>query len=405
MTASLMLTISLIVLGVSIHDIVLTFIFLGLGSLFGYYLRVTTDRVMLLKDKILNDARNEENSVTQTNKKLSNDKLYLEKAVYDISSLYQAPKAMISSISLIELLDALKKSIEGYFNFTRCRILIFSFKDEEPKIEKIFTVPEVNDENGESQTYDNSLLGTLSKKKELLMIDKSAGMAAPNGLELDEQIDSFMAIPLTAGERFNGIFVMEGIFTEDMLRLAILAYQFAMVLERIRLYELVQELAITDGLTKVFVRRYFMERFHEEIERAQNFNTHLSLIMLDLDNFKKCNDEYGHLVGDVVLKETSEVLKQNLREIDIIGRYGGEEFSIILPETTKEAAQAVCERLRGAVENSLIKAYDETIKLTVSAGVTAYPDDTSEPKQLIDKADQMLYRAKSEGKNRVVVYG
>jgi diguanylate cyclase (GGDEF)-like protein len=127
--------------------------------------------------------------------------------------------------------------------------------------------------------------------------------------------------------------------------------------------------------------------------------------MVDIDHFKKCNDRYGHLVGDVVLKEIAGIMKKNLREIDIIGRYGGEEFSIMLPDTSKEGAIIVGERLRRAVEGCRITAYDETINTTISIGITAFPDDTDEISQLIDKADQMLYKAKEEGRNRLMVYG
>jgi diguanylate cyclase (GGDEF)-like protein len=177
-----------------------------------------------------------------------------------------------------------------------------------------------------------------------------------------------------------------------------------MVLERIRLYELVQELAITDGLTGIFVRRHFIDRLSEEVDRARYFNTRVSFLMVDIDHFKLCNDKYGHLVGDMVLKEASSIMKKNLREIDIIGRYGGEEFSVILPETLKKDAAMVAERLRSSVEQTKISAYDENIDVTISIGISTFPDDTDEPNQLIDKADQMLYKAKEQGRNRVVLY-
>jgi diguanylate cyclase (GGDEF)-like protein len=106
----------------------------------------------------------------------------------------------------------------------------------------------------------------------------------------------------------------------------------------------------------------------------------------------------------VVLRETASAMKKNLREIDIIGRYGGEEFVVMLPETTKEGASVVGERLRNAVETANISAYDEKMNARISIGITTFPDDADEISQLIDKADQMLYKAKETGRNRVVAY-
>jgi diguanylate cyclase len=126
--------------------------------------------------------------------------------------------------------------------------------------------------------------------------------------------------------------------------------------------------------------------------------------MIDIDYFKTCNDEFGHLVGDAVLRETAAIMKKNLREIDIIGRYGGEEFSVILPDTPKDGALVVGERMRKAVETTGISAYDENINVKISIGIATYPDDADEINQLIDRADQMLYKAKETGRNKTVVY-
>jgi diguanylate cyclase (GGDEF)-like protein len=123
--------------------------------------------------------------------------------------------------------------------------------------------------------------------------------------------------------------------------------------------------------------------------------------MLDLDHFKETNDKFGHLVGDVVLKETAVILKDTLREIDIIGRYGGEEFSIVLTGIGREGAAQVAERIRQNVESAVFKAYDEVVSSTVSIGVSVFPDDGVDALNLIESADQALYRAKESGRNKV----
>ncbi|MFH1868576.1 MAG: sensor domain-containing diguanylate cyclase [Candidatus Omnitrophota bacterium] len=401
--ASLVLLVSFIIVGVDIAYIIETLIFLGVCAGGGYYLRYLTQRLLNMKEKVLDVLKEQQASCNQLNEKADADKLYLEKAVYNISSLYQAPKKMVSSTTLAELIDCLKKSVDGYFSFTKTKIIIFSFEDEEPKVYKIYNIPENDKEKAESG-YEESLVNIMKQTKGPLVIDRDSDSVIPEGFVIPEDIRTFLAVPLIVGKRMNGIFVVEGVSSDDLVRFIILAHQFAMVLERIRLYEFVQDLAITDGLTGMFVRRYFLERLGEEIKRAEYFNTRLSFIMVDIDHFKQCNDKYGHLVGDVVLKRIAKILKENLREIDVIGRYGGEEFCILLPETTKDEGAVAGERLRKAVEDSRVDAYDETLKITISVGIAAYPDDTSDLNQLIDRADQMLYKAKEEGRNRVKVY-
>ena len=123
--------------------------------------------------------------------------------------------------------------------------------------------------------------------------------------------------------------------------------------------------------------------------------------MLDLDNFKSYNDRYGHLVGDALLSTVARIIKDNLRQIDIVARYGGEEFSIILPDTDKQEAEYVSSRLRQAIEKEHIRAYDEDLQITVSIGGSIFPKDTNDAQDLVDKADQALYHAKQAGKNQV----
>ena len=127
--------------------------------------------------------------------------------------------------------------------------------------------------------------------------------------------------------------------------------------------------------------------------------------MVDIDYFKECNDRYGHLVGDAVLREVATVIKDNTRQIDIVGRYGGEEFSIILSETSKEGALNASERILKSVEGEKIKAYDEELNLTISIGISSFPQDAKVTQELIDKSDWSLYRAKETGRNRICVYG
>ncbi len=156
-----------------------------------------------------------------------------------------------------------------------------------------------------------------------------------------------------------------------------------------------------DSLTGIGTRRYFLERFSEEIHRSMRHKLNLSFLILDLDYFKQTNDRFGHLVGDVVLREVAVILKSNLREIDVIGRYGGEEFTIVLTGIDREGAFRVAGRIRENIEAAVFRAYDEVITTTVSIGISVFPEDGLDAETLIETADKALYKAKETGRNRV----
>ncbi|MFH1360969.1 MAG: GGDEF domain-containing protein [Candidatus Omnitrophota bacterium] len=202
-----------------------------------------------------------------------------------------------------------------------------------------------------------------------------------------------------------GYLAFKGLLAKDQEKALILSHQFAMALRRVKLYEEVEALAITDSLTQTHTRRYFMDRFEEEIKRANNRKTELSFFIIDVDRFKGFNDKYGHLVGDQILKEIAALIKENVREIDILGRYGGEEFCVVLPDTDHKGAHFAAERIRQAVGESTIKSYDAIVKATVSIGTATTPADGRLPSELIDKADWALYRAKKRGRNCVCSFG
>jgi diguanylate cyclase (GGDEF)-like protein len=152
------------------------------------------------------------------------------------------------------------------------------------------------------------------------------------------------------------------------------------------------DLAVRDGLTGLFNRRYFNELIEVEVNRVKRFPAALSLLMLDIDNFKNYNDTQGHPAGDELLKGAARVLKNSVRAVDIVCRYGGEEFVIILPQANKKAAQIIAERMR--VQMGLY------LPTTISIGIATLPDDASEVEQLVEQADKALYQAKKSGKNK-----
>jgi diguanylate cyclase (GGDEF)-like protein len=222
------------------------------------------------------------------------------------------------------------------------------------------------------------------------------------GGPLPSEYDVFV---LKSKEKKLGVLLYKGLEPKDKEKFAILAHQFALALRRLKLYKEIETLAITDGLTGAYTRRYFIERFDEEIKRSSLHRSSLSFLMIDADHFKMINDEHGHLAGDQVLKEISRIIQENVREIDIVGRFGGEEFCVVLPDTDLEGAIVVAERIRKSAEKRTIKAYDSALRVTLSIGLSMFPSDGIVVEELMDKADWALYRAKSQGRNCVVAFG
>ena len=211
--------------------------------------------------------------------------------------------------------------------------------------------------------------------------------------------------PLTVKETHFGFLVIKGVASEDDPYLSILISPFALGLKRAKLYKMIQELAITDSLTGLYTRRYAMERLKEEFYRSQAHSLNLSFLMIDADDFKDCNDKFGHLVGDIVLSEIGSRIKENIREVDMLARFGGEEFMVFAPGTSKESALLIAERIRKGIEGVPIRAYDEKVPMAVSIGLASFPEDAKSPEDLAGKADWALYQAKKLGKNRVCGFG
>lgn len=215
-------------------------------------------------------------------------------------------------------------------------------------------------------------------------------------------VENIVCLPLVAEEKAIGVMNITnkttgGKFSEEEVEfLSTLAGQVSVTINNANLYHL----AITDGLTQLFINRYFHQKLEEEIARSRRYKRPLSLIMTDIDFFKKFNDTYGHQQGDAVLQTTSRLFRQCARDVDIPCRYGGEEFAVILPETDTAGALEAAERIRKAVE-----AYDfpalkgGTLKVTISVGVATCPDHADSARTLIQKSDEALYVCKDAGRN------
>ena len=188
-----------------------------------------------------------------------------------------------------------------------------------------------------------------------------------------------------------------GFIADDITMLSAVADQAAVSISKAQLWEM----AVNDSLTGLHVRRYFMVRLQEEVSRTERYEKTLSVVMADLDYFKAINDAFGHTAGDQVLKAVGEYLHGSIRDVDSVGRYGGEEFVILLPETEKAAARQLSERLRKGITDMEL---GNLPNITISMGVATFPEDGSTAEELLQKADAALYEAKRRGRNRVVGY-
>jgi len=286
------------------------------------------------------------NSLTQAKDRLDLENRQLNEKFADTLAIYELAKDICNSLEEEKVFAIFNKSLKNYISVGDCRYIkeaadLIKYKD--------YNILPLNIE-------ENQIIGYLA-------VDR---------------------IPEADKEKF-------GILTQQLL----------IGLRRALLYEKVQSLTITDSLTGAYCRRYFLERFSEELKRSKKNKLHLTFLMVDIDNFKQFNDHYGHLVGDAILRQVSKIISEAIRQIDFFGRYGGEEFSIVLAETDRDQANFAAERIRQAIATVSIRVYDEELKVTASIGVSTFPDNALNMQDAIELADQALYLAKETGKNKV----
>ena len=217
---------------------------------------------------------------------------------------------------------------------------------------------------------------------------------------------NYLAVPLHSGKGAFRLLLVgrpnRTLNPQQMEVAAAMAKQVSMALDNAQLIQDLEDLATTDGLTRLYNRRHFMERAESEFLRSQRYKRELSVFLIDADHFKLINDEHGHEGGDRALRMLAEACRQGLRQLDVIGRYGGEELVVLLPETSAALAFEAAERLRHSVEQLQIQGVEGQIRLTVSIGVATAGDHTESVAALINMADRALYEAKRNGRNRVV---
>ncbi len=325
----------------------------------------------------------------------------LEGEVAEITDVYHVTKETSRALHIEELFAISLAISPRLLNAKGLRLLL---RADTPRVLRGVRVPDgrlVNTETGSE---------FLPCEEAILQQVQQSGQPASTATEhlpaaLPDGISQLAWAPLWREERVIGALGADELPHEQLRTLAIVANQVSLQLSRIALYRQVEALAVTDALTGLYVRRHFLERAREELARSERHRLPCTLVMTDLDHFKQMNDAYGHLVGDAILKDVAQLLQRNLREVDLIARFGGEEFIMLLVETKAEHAMPVAQRLRQLVEIHPIRAYDELVTQTISVGMASFPHDGRTIEALIEQADQALYAAKRAGRNRVVYAG
>jgi len=322
--------------------------------------------------------------------------------------IYKINNYINSTLDLKAVLIKVVKLIRKYFNYLICDVLLLDEQKENLYIAASDGYSAESRRNIQIKLGEGVTGKVVATGKPLLVPDvtKFEGY-----ISSEKEVRSEVAVPLKVLDELIGVLNVEStklnaFDKQDLRLLSILSTPVAIAIQNARLHQIMKNLAITDGLTGLYNFRYLKGRLEEEAKRAQRYKRPLALIMADIDCFKKYNDTFGHLEGNRVLKSLAHILKVNVREIDIVGRYGGEEFIIILPEANQEEAREIAERIRLKVEKYKFinnKNQSDEKKLTLSLGVTSCFPEVIAPQGLIYKVDQALYQAKRKGRNRVEV--
>jgi diguanylate cyclase (GGDEF)-like protein len=321
----------------------------------------------------------------------------LDRKVKLLSALFDLGQALVKSLNMGETMRIIVEMTAKVVSYQSCIIFIL---EKGEFIPKQFVSPYDDYIKNISFSMDEGLLGWVASYQKPLLMEDTRDTRLPAVLEYER---SAIILPLMAENEIFGILyigtVEPGTYrTEDLALASTVAYQASMAIKNAELYQKMTTLAITDGLTGLYAHRYFQERLVEEIRWAERYSKHLSLLMLDTDHFKKYNDTLGHPEGDKLLLEIAALLRSYTRESDLVCRYGGDEFALVLRETGKEEAVKIAERIRHAFS---LRFNRENLKITASIGVASFPEDARTKAELVAQADAALYRSKAGGRNKV----
>jgi diguanylate cyclase (GGDEF)-like protein len=335
----------------------------------------------------------------------------VERSKHEHERFYRASSELNRAVTLDEVYDAAIAAARSVCEFEFAAIATYDARKGSHTIRRVV--------GEEAEKLDGTTHRDPSSITSMVVKNKLGLPAGGDWSERDVPVfshpmrirdyESLFVLPLLVKDDVVGTFTVAakrvGAFPTDRREmLGVIANQVAISMQNGRMYEALEEQATTDGLTGLVNHRTFQERFSTMLGRAERHKFPVSLILTDIDHFKKVNDTYGHPTGDEVLRRVAAILKASGRKIDICARYGGEEFAIVLEATDREGARQLAERIRNEVGQQTFQSSKGPFKATLSLGIATYADDAREKADLIAKADQCLYAAKHGGRNRTVCY-
>lgn len=344
-----------------------------------------------------------------------NDLKKLQKSLHNISILYNISQAVNFIDDLKRLLRVILNKALETIEAEKGSLMLYNFAENVLQTKVVYGLADKNLEteinNGLVECskikVGEGIAGTVfvEKKSIISNLGKNDPRYIDNGQEFD--VNSLLCVPLISkGEPIGVINITNKLHgrlfnKQDLEFIEALANQAAIAIDNAKLYEL----ATKDGLTKLYIYRHFYTLLENEIKRSSRYNHEMTLLMMDIDNFKSVNDTYGHPVGDQVLREVANCIAQTIRKIDVASRYGGEEFTVILPETNINDAKIIAERIRKNISKIKINVKDDIyVCPTVSVGMSEYPSCALDEQTLIELADVALYNSKNNGKNCICEY-
>ncbi len=340
----------------------------------------------------------------------------LDRSLHQLSLLFDVTRALGAVSDLTRLLRLILERAIAAVDAEKGSLMLLDDAEEELVVRVVFGLPDkeverkINDGEIECRRFKRGegVAGWVLQTGEVLRVNNTESEGSFTDAE-GSHTQSILCVPLSVDDETIGVInitnrIADGDFgSEDEEILGALADQAAVAIARARLYEA----AITDGLTGLYVRRFTLHRLREELRRARRYGNDLTVVMCDIDHFKKVNDTWGHPAGDAVLVKVAEIITAQLRvEVDVAGRYGGEEFLLVLPETSLNSGVVAAERLRSVIEATDISvAGDETIRVSMSFGLAQFHSESGEAADaVIARADSALYESKGAGRNCVTAH-
>ncbi len=336
---------------------------------------------------------------------LRTTKADLDYRILQLSTLYEVGKAISSELDFRKLQNMILEIVVKVVKAEKGSLMML---DDAEKTLTIGVAIGLSEEIARDTRLEvgESVAGWVVKNRKPLFVDNVETDPTFQSIKKKNvRTGTLMSVPLSVKDKILGTLnisksLPESFSDKDFELFVNLANQAAIAIDNARLYRY----AVTDEMTRLYNHRYFQQRLDEEVQRADRYENHVSLIILDVDHFKKFNDTYGHPEGDRVLKTVARLIEKSVREIDIPARYGGEEFVVICPEKNGEGSLIPAERIRTAIESFDFRINGEHVPITVSLGVCCYPDAASSKAELIQKADAALYFSKANGRNRASLY-